>query len=462
MNRHVDVAIIGAGTAGLRATRAALEHTASVVLIEGGPGGTTCARVGCMPSKLLIAAAEAAHQAHNAGPFGINTTVSVDGSAVMERVHRERDRFTGFVFESMDSLPQDVVIPGHATFVDDHTLRVGRQTIVADRIVIATGSRSRVLPFLEHIGDRLIVNDDLFSWHDLPESVAVFGPGVIGLELGQALHRLGVRVHLFGIGGFVGPLSDPILMEEARQIFRSEFPLHSDADVQSVRLDGDRVAVHFHVDGAEVTEHFDYALAATGRIPNTDRLGLDNTSLPRTERGGLPVAPPTLRVGDTHVFVAGDANPDRPLLHEASDEGRIAGHNAGAYPDVQPEQRRSKLAIVFCDPQIALIGERWVDLQDEDIVRGRVSFVDQGRSRVRRVNRGALHVYVDCKTGVLRGAEMVGPRAEHIAHLLAWAHQQQLTVEQMLDMPFYHPVIEEGVRTALRDAASARSQRMCA
>jgi dihydrolipoamide dehydrogenase len=106
-----------------------------------------------------------------------------------------------------------------------------------------------------------------------------------------------------------------------------------------------------------------------------------------------------------------------------------------------------------------MVGQTHAQLRDRDIVTGRVSFDDQGRSRVMLQNRGRLHVYADARSGRFLGAEMAGPRAEHIAHLLAWAHQQALTVDQMLAMPFYHPVIEEGLRTALRDAAASLAAR---
>jgi len=101
--REVDVAIIGAGTAGMVAYRAALKHTDRLVLIEGGPYGTTCARVGCMPSKLLIAAAEAAEAVCGAAGFGVHASAPrIDGVEVMERVRRERDRFVGFVLETVE------------------------------------------------------------------------------------------------------------------------------------------------------------------------------------------------------------------------------------------------------------------------------------------------------------------------------------------------------------------------
>jgi dihydrolipoamide dehydrogenase len=160
----------------------------------------------------------------------------------------------------------------------------------------------------------------------------------------------------------------------------------------------------------------------------------------------------TLQCGDSHIFIAGDVNNVLPLLHEAADEGRIAGENAARYPDVRPAPRRTPLAVVFSDPQLAVVGSRFADLAPDSFVVGKVSFEDQGRSRVMLRNRGLLHVYADVATGAFLGAEMIGPDAEHIAHLLAWSLQSQLTVERMLEMPFYHPVVEEGLRTALRDA----------
>ena len=195
-----DVAILGSGTAGMGAYREATKYTDRVALIDGGVLGTTCARVGCMPSKLLIAAAEAYHKAQHTELFGIKSgKPQIDGKAVMDRVRSERDRFVGFVLEAVEGFDVGERIREYAKFVDPHTLELtsGRK-ITARNIVIATGSRPNIPSPFQAAGDRLVVNDDVFEWEKLPRSVAVFGAGVIGLELGQALSRLGVRVRLFG------------------------------------------------------------------------------------------------------------------------------------------------------------------------------------------------------------------------------------------------------------------------
>lgn len=457
---QADVVVIGGGTAGMGAFRNARLHTDNVYLIESHVFGTTCARVGCMPSKLLIAAAEARHHALHTDPFGIHldkSSIVVNGEEVMRRVKSERDRFVGFVVEDVEAWPADKRIIGEAKFIDEHTIQIDDHTqIQADRIVIATGSRPVILPQWQALGDKVIINDDVFSWDTLPQSVAVFGPGVIGLELGQALSRLGVEVKIFGVGGMLGGISDPVVLAEAKAVFSEELDLHLDAQTE-VKLNADgKVEVQWTENGESGVYTADYLLAAVGRRPNVDRLGLENLTIQLDARG-VPVAHPfTMQTSIPHIFIAGDASNQLPLLHEASDQGKIAGENAGTYPMIHKGLRRSPIGVVFTNPQIASIGLRYAQVvqryKNMDCVAiGEVSFRNQGRSRVMLVNKGHMRVYAEQGTGLFIGAEIVGPAAEHLAHLLAWAHQQKMTIPQMLDMPFYHPVIEEGLRTALRD-----------
>lgn len=457
---NVDVAVIGAGTAGLAAYRAAIAAGARAVIIEGGPYGTTCARVGCMPSKLLIAAAEAAHVASRWPAFGIELqgSIAIDGKAVMARVKAERDRFVGFVLDGVERIPASDKVRGYAKFVDDRHLAIDDGTAITFKsAVIATGSAPTIPPFLASLGDRVIVNDDIFQWDELPRSVAVFGPGVIGLELGQSLARLGVKVIMFGREGHLGPFADPAIRDYAAKVFQEEFELDTNARIQAIERSENGVKIrHVGLNGTEATIEVDYVIAATGRAPNVKNIGIDNTSIAVDKHGVLLFDRDTLQLGTSNIFIAGDVNNDVPLLHEAADEGKIAGENAARFPDVRQETRRAPFAVVFTDPQIAAIGQRLNDLEPGSFVVGEVSFEGQGRSRVMLKNRGLLHVYADIDTGRLLGAEMFGPEAEHIGHLLAWVVQLGLTVEQILALPFYHPVVEEGLRTALRDAEAKR------
>ncbi len=458
----VDVAVIGAGTAGLVAYRAAKAAGASAAIIEGGDYGTTCARVGCMPSKLLIAAADAAHAVGKAPDFGIHVDggIRIDGRAVMDRVRRERDRFVGFVLREVQDIPGAERIRGHARFVDDHTLAVADHTWVESKsIVIATGSRADFPDSFKDLGERLIISDDVFDWTDLPKAVAVIGPGIIGLELGQALHRLGVRVAVLGQGGRVGAISDPQIRAYALATFGEEFALEPDAQIAYMRRHGERVAIgRTGPNGRSEIEYFDYALAATGRAPNIKGIGLENTTLKLDAKGVPSFDPRTARTtsaeGASPIFIAGDAGNFIPLLHEAVDEGRIAGGNAARFAlgeQVTPGLRRAPIAIVFTDPQIGIVGSGFHSMKPGTFATGQVSFEEQSRARMMLKNKGLLNVYGDFATGRFLGAEMLAPAAEHLAHLLSWSLQNEMTPAQMLDMPLYHPVVEEGMRAALRE-----------
>lgn len=461
--KHVDVAILGAGTAGLTARRSALKAGAgSVVMIDPGPLGTTCARVGCMPSKLLIAAADAAHHAASAGAFGLSTTVEVDGAAVMARVQRERDRFVGFVLETTDAAREaDQLLEGRGRLVGSHTIQVaGAEVLVeAEAIVVATGSSPWTPPPFRKllrsgpVSERLALStDEVFELPDLPESVLVVGTGVIGLELGQALHRLGVRTTLVGVGGRVGPFQDRRLQAEAQRILGAELDLHPDYELLELEeVEGGVHARFRDPDGSEHEGTWERVLLASGRRPNVAELGLEHAGVKLDPRGLPAIDPYTGQVDGSHIFFAGDVTNDRPLLHEAADEGHIAGENAARYPEILMSRRRTPLAIVFTDPNMAVVGQPWSELDCGEHRVGEVDYGDQGRARTMNQHRGLVRIYGECGTGRLLGAEMLGPRVEHTAHLLSWAVQQRMTVSEALAMPFYHPVVEEGIRTALRD-----------
>ncbi len=381
----------------------------------------------------------------------------IDGPAVLARVQSERDRFVGFVNDAIDDAEAaGELLRERASIEAPGVLRAGAHRVHYQRLVIATGGSPFVPPPYRDVpADRVLTNEQIFELAALPESVLVVGLGVIGLELGQALHRLGVRTTLLGIGHGVGPLSDPEVLDAARAALAEELDLHPHHTLRSVEVDGDGIRVRF-VDsaGAERDERFERVLLAAGRRPNLGGLGLERLGVSPTD-GAYPIDPGTLQLADLPVFVAGDVNGLHPLLHEAADDGRVAGANAARFPEITAPRRKTPLAVVFSDPQIAIVGAGYRDLADCAVAAGSVDYGDQGRARVQGINRGLVRIYADSDTHRLVGAELFGPRVEHLAHLLAWSIQSGLTVEAALQMPFYHPVIEEGVRTALRDLSAA-------
>jgi dihydrolipoamide dehydrogenase len=454
----VDVAVIGAGTAGLNARREVEKRGGRPVMIESGPYGTTCARVGCMPSKLLVAAADAAHALDHAPLFGIHagTDRRIEGPVVMQRVQRERDRFVGFVVGDTGKIPEEERLHGHARFTGPTTLVVdGRVRVDARAVVVAAGSRPFVPPPFDGIRDRVLTSDDIFELPDLPESLAVIGTGIIALELGQSMHRLGARVAFFNPFDELGPFTDPDVKRTARRDLSAELDLRLGIEMLAAKAETGGIRLRWREPGAPPREEiFARLLVAAGRRPNLAGLGLETTGQPLDAKGLPRVDPETTQCANAPIFFAGDASGHLPLLHEAADEGRIAGANAMLWPRVERHERRVPLAVAFTDPQMAMVGARYADLPEGQHAIGSAWFENQGRARVAGRNRGLVRIYGDPASCRLLGAEMFGPGMEHMAHLLAWAVQSRMTVQTALSMPFYHPVLEEGLRAALRDLAS--------
>ena len=448
-----DVAVIGAGTAGLAAFRAAEAAGADAVLIERGPGGTTCARVGCMPSKLLVAAAAAAHDARHAGLFGVSVAgVSVDGPAVMGRVRAERDHFVGAVLDGVDVIPKAKRLDGEARFLDARTLAVGDDRVAFRAAVIATGSSPSVPEPLRPLGDAVLTTDTLFELPDLPKSLAVIGGGPVGIEIAQAMARLGVTVSLFDTGSNLAGLNEPGLQEQAAAIFADAMTLHLGSELVAAEpVAGGAQLSWTAADGARRTGTFARVLAAAGRPPNLHALGLAQAGL-RLDESGMPAFDDrTLVCAGAPILIAGDANAVRPVLHEASRQGGIAGRNAAAIAagsSLEGPEPWPALAMVFTHPQAASVGASY-DAGADRVVGG-MRFDDQGRARVEGVNRGGIRLWAD-RSGRLLGGEMLGPACEHLAHLLAHAVGDGLTAEAVLARPIYHPTVEEGLASALSD-----------
>jgi dihydrolipoamide dehydrogenase len=448
MEQTVDVAIIGAGSAGLYALGQVRRKTDSYVLIDGGELGTTCARVGCMPSKALIQVADDFHRRELFVREGIEggAGLGVCATDVMEHVQGLRDIFVDKVLSTSTDDMGDEFVAGYARFLEPGLLAVGEKRIRARRIVIATGTSPVVPSAWKAFGDRILTTDEIFELDSLPQSLAVVGLGVIGLELGQAMQRLGVEVTGIDQLNVIGNIDDPDVNQLAQQLIGKEMPLWlgHPASIEEAGEGQLRVSAG----GRSVT--VDKVLVAIGRAPNLSGLDPEKAGITLNAAGVPDYNPNTMQIGDQPLFIAGDVNLDRQLLHEAADEGRIAGINAVSDKPVA-FRRKTPLLITFCDPNIVMVGARYSQLDLDNTLIGTVSFGMLGRALIMGRNKGLLRLYADKATGRLLGASILAPHGEHLGHLLNWCVEQRLSVLQMLRMPFYHPVLEEAIQPVLRD-----------
>ncbi|KEP70857.1 dihydrolipoamide dehydrogenase [Thioclava dalianensis] len=449
MTQHHRVIIIGSGSAGLSALHEVRRETDDFLLINHADWGTTCAARGCMPSKALIEAANAFARRRDFAQFGINGAqdLDVDIPTVLQRVRRLRDDFTS----SPRAVPEELgprAISGWARLTGPDRVEIeGHGTHSADAIILATGSTPVVPDPWRAFGNRILTTDTLFELPDLPRRIAVIGMGAIGVELAQAMARLGIEVAGFDQRDQMGGLSDPEVAAALHAGIAKDMRLYLGGQAQI-----EEAGAHLRVSSEQGAFEADAVLAALGRKPNIDGLGLETLGVPLDDKGLPEVDTNTLRIGETSVFLVGDANGARSLLHEASDEGYIAARNALS-TSPHGMKRRVPLAITFCSPNAARIGKGFSALEGQDYLIGARDFSDQGRARMAETAQGLIRIYAAPETGRLLGAELAAPEGEHLAHLLALAMHQEMDVRAMLRMPFYHPVLEEGLRSALREIA---------
>jgi dihydrolipoamide dehydrogenase len=441
-----DVAVRGAGTAGLAAERAARKAGAATLLIDEHFSGTTCAAVGCMPSKLLIAAADAAHRVRQASIFGVVAEMKhIDGASVMRRLQKERDAFVAATKKSIDDIPAGICIKQRATFVDPTTLALtdGRR-VSARAIVVATGAKPSIPKMFHGLDGYIHTNETIFELATLPRSLAVIGAGPLGLELAQAFARLGVATAVFEKGDHIAALRDPDIAGELNKILAADFPIHLNVDLHAEKAgDGVRLSWTGSSAGDRV---FDYILVAAGRPPNLAGLDIAKAGLALGEHGTPTCDSATQQCGAAPIFLAGDVDGARPVLHEASADGAIAGRNAAAFPNVKKTERSTSLSIMFTDPPLAVIG----DPPTSNSLVGTASYANQGRAKVDAQNNGLIKIFAEHAEGRISGAILLGPGMDHTAHLLAWAIARNETAAQLLQLPFYHPTTDEGLKPALR------------
>lgn len=451
--REVEVAIIGAGSAGLYCMSQVKRFTDDFVLIDGGELGTTCARVGCMPSKVLIQVAEDFHRRSIFDREGIEGKehLSINEEDALEHVQDLRDTFVDMTLSnSIDLLPEDKLIESYVRFIDSNTLEtMDGDQIKANRVIIATGSRPIIPEAWNAFSDKVLTSDEIFELETLPESIAVIGLGVIGLEIGQSLNRLGVNVTGIDQQKIISGLDDAEVNQTAIDVIGREFPLWLGEAAEITQLDNGNLQVSAGEKNIEVEKIF----ASMGRRPNIDKLNLESTGLELSPNGVPVFNPNTMQLSNSSIYMAGDCNADKPILHEAGFEGRVAGYNIMQDKPVE-FKTKTPLAITFCEPNIVSVGARLSELDESTISIGEVKMAPVGRALIMGKNRGLIRLYADKKSGKLLGASMACVKGENLGHLICWCIEMEMTVNQILRMPFYHPVIEEALQAALYNLKS--------
>ena len=436
-----DIIVIGGGPGGIAAADAALRRGADTLVVQDGPMGGDCTFTGCVPSKTLIAAAKAGRSGDEALAAARR---AVDHIAAMEDADSFRRRGAQ-------------VVVGRARFLTRHTIEVDGRRHRSDRIVIATGA-SPIVPPIDGLRDAdPLTNETLWDVDALPSSLAVLGGGPIGIELSQALARLGVRVTVFEATAQILGREDP---ETARLVIES-----LERDGVDVRLGSRVTSVERGRDGTSITTEdggsvvAERILVAIGRRPVTDGLGIANAGVRRDERGFV-VTDEHLRTTAPGVYAVGDVNGRFPFTHAAHAQGLAAAGNALGPGEWRTFSDRVTPFVTFTDPEVARVGmaeaEAYEQHGDEaTVVELPMSAVD------RAITEGRTEGFVKLLAvpgrflgtkigGQLIGATIVAPHAGEMIHEVSLAMKLRLPPAAIASATHAYPTW--GV--ALQQAAS--------
>ncbi|MGB7798779.1 MAG: FAD-dependent oxidoreductase [Pseudonocardiaceae bacterium] len=444
-----DLAIIGAGSAGLTAARFARFFAKRVALIDKDRLGGDCLHYGCVPSKALIKASRVAHEAATAQRWGLSTQDLPRGLAAVNARVRHAVNEVGKLddAEVLADLGVDVLLGG-ATFRDPHTLRVGPRDVTAKFILIASGSRPAV-PDIEGLAEvGYLTNEDVFDLCDLPERLAVVGGGPIGVELAQALHRLGSTVTVLQRGPHLLPRDDAELIEVLERQFTDEgIDVRLATRPTAARREGADVVLSS--DSPEL--RVDVILCAVGRVPNVETLGLDAAGITTNDRG--IVVNDRLQTSQSHIYAVGDVTGGPAFTHYAGHQAAHAVRNV--FVPIKAAFSPGHLPwVTFTDPEIAHVGRTEADVQAAgdtyDVVRFPYSHNERAVTEAEPI--GLMKFLIDDKRRFI-GAHIAGKCAGEMINELTLAMNNDLTVDAIIGSIHAYPTYSFAIPIALYEYA---------
>jgi mercuric reductase len=452
-----DLLVVGGGSAAFAAALKASELGYRSLIINDGPDvgglpiGGTCVNVGCVPSKALIRAAEAHHNAATHPFDGITSESGVtDFGAVTDQVQALVDDLRQHKYlDVAEGDPNVSLREGRARLIAEHAVEVGGETLTGDRILLATGARTYVpdIPGLEEAG--YLTNEELYTLDERPDHLVVLGGGYIALENAQAFARLGSEVTVLQRSGQVLSREDEDVAEELTGSLREEgLTVHTKTGVQAVQRANGTVQLEVEVDGTPQTVTGTDLLVATGLRANTDDLGLEALGIETHGRGFLEVDE-TLQTAAPTVYGAGDMIGDPAFVYTAAREGQIAAENA--LDGTANDRHTAPLPwVIFTDPQVAGVGlgEREAARQGTAVDVSTLSLDQVPRAAAARDTRGVIKLLRERKTDRLVGARIVAPEGSELLMELSLAIQQQMTVQDLTDLLHPYLTLSEGVKLA--------------
>lgn len=467
-----DTVIIGAGTAGIEAYKAATEGGANCILVESGPLGTSSRRTGDTPVSFLMEAGKKCHALMELDTYGISPKSKVDISLntdhVLNNLRAARSKETGDVLSFIYRIPETNRLIGKARFVDEHSIMVNENFQVRFKsAVIATGS-APVIPFeLSRYGadSGVYTTNDFFDIDHLPSSIAVFGSNREGLQIGQALSYLGVKTVVFGSNN-IWDLTDESVMLTAIDEFNDRFDLVLNTYTTAIEKTSRGFSIYY-LDHTRYENHLsvESILSASIRCPKLDGLNIRSLGIKLDRFGCIDINQNTLQTSVDHIFAAGEVTDLNMTVDFARFQGKLAGFNAANYPNMSTAKKPIRVNIMHTDPEVAMVGLSYEEVVERaktgrHFIAGEVRGCE-GLYRITKNDGGMMRIYCDEETRVILGAEMCLHNASHIAHELAIAMAGNLTIDEISRLPLFKPSYEEIIFSACQSVSRNFIRKKC-
>ena len=452
--RAYDVLIVGGGQAGIPLAYKLAAEGMSVALAERKYLGGSCVNFGCTPTKAVIASAKVAHQARRAPGYGLEIPeVRVDFPAVLERAKEIVELKRGGLDKGLEDADNPTLIRGHARFEgredDGFRLRVGDESVLAEQVVLDTGTRT-LLPPIEGLDEvDYIESGNWLEKTELPESLAVIGGSYIGLEMAQFYNRMGTRVTVVvGRSDHVAPREDDDVTEALQAILQEEgveFAFCERAESVVSSKDG----LTLTLDGDDLTElHVSQLFVATGRLPNTDDLGLENIGL-ETSKGIIEVDE-RLATPVEGIWAAGDIRGGPMFTHTSWDDHRVlmsqmAGDGSHTTDRVVPYA-------IFTDPELGRVGMTEREAREAGY-EVEVMTLDMSREKGKALeigeNKGLIKVVADASNGRILGAAVLTAEGAELVHMYVDLMNAGATLDVLQNAVHIHPTLAEDIQSAV-------------
>ncbi len=448
---HYDAAIIGTGQSGKPLAFELASEGLETAVIERDEIGGSCINYGCTPTKTMVASGKVAYLSGRSEEFGVRTgDIDLDMETVVSRKDHVVDMFRSGSERSLKKKENIELIRGHARFTDDKTLEIDTESgdgreLTADQIFINTGLKPRI-PDLSGIEDvPYLTSTTILELQAVPEHLLVIGGGYIGLEFGQMFRRFGSEVTIFQRKDQLVPREDRDIAEKIREILEEDgIRVRTDTEPEKVRTKEEGIALTFTENQTRRAVSGSHLLLAAGRVPATDQLGLEQTSVETNDRGFIQVNE-RLKTAGENIYALGDVKGGPAFTHISYDDYRVIRENL--FGDGATIDGRMVPYTLFIDPELGRIGlnETLARKRNQPYRKAEMPMTRVARALERSETRGKMKVLVGEDTDQILGASVLGIEGGEIASMIQIAMMGDLPYTALRDGIFSHPTLAESL-----------------